>query len=338
MSTDTADTPDTGTGLEAASQAFERFLDREDGTLPERKKTATATAPADDAAVADADDEVDETPEEADEAEDDAAEDEGDAEEQEEGDDDAELPQKVTVKIDGKTEEVALDEVIKGYQRQADYSRKTEQLARDRQVFIEQEVAPLREERQQYATLLTALTQQLEAAATQEPDWDRLWQEDPIEWVRQRELKKDRETRIAAARFEQDRLQRQAADEGQRQMGQVLQEQRQKLTELVPEAADKAKWDGLRQKLRDYGVKAGYAPEEIAQAYDARAVALMVKAMKYDELMSARKPMPAPRQAAKVVEQARPVVRRNTEHTRAKQRLAKSGRLADAAAVFEGLI
>jgi hypothetical protein len=340
MPPEIADTSEQGTGLDAAAQAFERILDREDGTPERPKKVPAAEAPAK-AEAASADDDADETPEEAtdEEAEDDAAEDDSDAEEEdaEEGDD--EPQQKVTVKIDGKTEELPLDEVVKGYQRQADYSRKTEALARDKQSFFEQEVVPVREERQQYATLLSALEQQLSALAQSEPDWDRLWQDDPIEWVKQRELKKDRETRISAARFEQDRLQRQTAEENIRQHQSMLQQERAKLAELVPEAADKAKWEGLRVKLREFGAKAGYAPEEIAQAYDARAIALMVKAMKYDELMSAKKPTPTPRAAIPAVQQGKAVAPKAvTQHTRNKQRLAKTGKLSDAAAVFEGLI
>lgn len=340
---DNADTSVTDTGLDAAQAAFERILAREDGQPDQPKKQRSAEAAPARAEEAAVDDEAEETPEdpEAEEAEDDAdaAEEDDDAEDEEDGDEDAELPQKVTVKIDGKTEEVPLDEVVKGYQRQADYSRKTEQLAREREEFYRAEVEPVRNERQVYATLLTALEQQLtELQNTQEPDWDRLWQENPNEWVRQRELVRDRQSKIEAARFERERVQALEAEEAQRNVAKHLQQQRAKLEELVPEARDKAKWETLRPKIRDFALTMGFTPEEVAQTADARAVAALVKAMKYDELL-AKKPTPVPPKAAKAVPEHRTrPPRAVTQLTRDKQRLAKTGRLSDAAKVFEGLI
>lgn len=351
MSTD-ADTSslNEGTGLDAAAKAFEAILDREDGTQPAKPSKSAPKAPArEPARVAKADEtpdeDEDEDEEEADqadaeaedEAEDDAAEDD-DAEGEEDEDDAGKLPKKVTVKIDGKAEEVELDEVIKGYQRQADYSRKTEALARERQSFYG-EVEQVRVERQQYATLLQSLSQQLEQLQEREPDWDRLWQEDPLEWTRQRAIKDDRDRKVSAARYELERLQAQASQEQSEQMRQLIQSERAKLPDLLPEAKDPAKWEATRKKLREYGQKIGYSPEELSQAYDARAIAVLAKAMKYDDLMSGKAPRPkpaapAPSPSSGTARTPRPV----TQLTRDKQRLAKTGRISDAAKVFESLI
>jgi hypothetical protein len=43
------------------------------------------------------------------------------------------VPTSVTVIIDGKPEQVSIEEAINGYQRQADYTRKTQALAQERQ-------------------------------------------------------------------------------------------------------------------------------------------------------------------------------------------------------------
>lgn len=344
-----ADTLDEGTGLDAAAKAFEAILDREDGTQPAKpSKTASKTparaevarvAKADETPDEDEDDEeeADEADPEEDEAEDDAAEDD-DAEDEEDQDDDGKAPAKVTVKIDGKTEELPLDEVVKGYQRQADYSRKTEALAQERRAFQE-EAQSVRVERQQYATLLTSLSQQLEQLQEKEPDWDRLWQEDPLEWTRQRAIRDDRREKYAAARFELDRLQAQRAEEQAGQFQSTLKEERQKLQELIPEARNPEKWDVTRKRLREYGQKVGFSAEELSQAYDHRAVALLVKAMKYDELTSGKAPKPKPATPAPAPTQGTARTPRPTSQlTRDKQRLAKTGRIRDAAKVFEGLI
>lgn len=338
---------DEGTGLDAAAKAFEAILDREDGTQPQKppKSAPKAPARAEAARVAKADEtpDEDEDEEEADEAdpedeaEDDAAEDD-DAEDEEDQDDDGKAPAKVTVKIDGKTEELPLDEVVKGYQRQADYSRKTEALAQERRAF-QSEAEQVRVERQQYATLLQSLSQQLETLQEKEPDWDRLWQEDPLEWTRQRAFKDDRDRKVSAARYELERMQAQAAQEQAEQMRQMLQSERAKLPELVPEARSPEKWEATRKQLREYGQKVGYTAEELSQAYDARAIAVLTKAMKYDALMSAKAPKPkaadpAPAPSQGTARTPRPV----SQLTRDKQRLAKTGRVSDAAKVFEGLI
>jgi ribosomal protein L25 (general stress protein Ctc) len=335
--TDTSSqTPDTG--LDAAQSAFEALLDREDGTPAAKKRPEPAPA----AKAAEAEGPEDEPEdEEGDEPESDEDEDEGEGDdEDQEGEDDDDEPQaKVTVKLDGKDQELPLDEVVRGYQRHVDYTRKTEALAQERREFHEQEIAPVRQERQTYATLLVALEQQLKEAAAQEPNWDELWQADPIEWVRQNELKKARETKIAAAQFEQQRLQAQAAQEQEQGLTRHLQKEKQRLSELVPEASDPAKWEAMRHQIRAYAEKLGYSKEEIAQAYDSRAIAAMVKAMKYDKLMNQKKPAPDPVKAAPAVQQGRSVAPRpSTQYTKAKARLAKTGKLSDAAAVFERLI
>ena len=90
------------------------------------------------------------------------------------------LPESVKVKVNGEEVEVTLDELARGYSRQSDYSRKTQQLAEERKAF-QAEAEAIRQERAQYATLLGALQKQLEAAVQvdQPPDFDRLYEEDP---------------------------------------------------------------------------------------------------------------------------------------------------------------
>src|SRR6185437_13524573 len=86
--------------------------------------------------------------------------DEADAEEPEADEEEDAQPepagQKFTVKIDGKDETVTRDELIAGYSRQSDYTRKTQALANERKTF-EQEQAQTRQERAEYQALLPQL-------------------------------------------------------------------------------------------------------------------------------------------------------------------------------------
>lgn len=331
----TTDNPASGAGMtvsEAAS-VFSKILDREDGQPePEKNEEQSDTS----------EQEADETSDEAEETPAEASQEDEDGAAEDDGSDDEEAASQavpdtaeVTIEIDGKAQKVPVAELKNGYLRQADYTRKTQQLAEQRKA-LEPEMHAVREERAHYAAILPALAQQLqELQQSQAPDWDRLWAEDPIEWVRQKSIAEERGKRIEAAKGEMARLQQVQQTEQVRALQEHVAAQREKLQELVPESRDKAKWDALRPKLREYAKQLGFSEEEVKQAYDARAVATMVKAMRYDELMSskpkpnpAKAPTPAPAQAATPQ-------RRHTDLSKAHMRLAKTGRVSDAAEVFK---
>src|SRR5690606_29798652 len=85
---------------------------------------------------------VDEDPEEGPESDDidaevDDTDDEGDSEEFEDDTDEGDDPdvQTFTVKVDGEEIEVTLEEALAGYQRQADYTRKTQALSQERERY-----------------------------------------------------------------------------------------------------------------------------------------------------------------------------------------------------------
>ena len=109
------------------------------------------------------------------------------------------------------------------------------------------------------------------------------------------------------------------------------------MLELVPEWKDQRVWDKDRQSILAYGEKLGFTPDELKNATDPRAVIALDKARRYDELM-ARKPQPS-----KVLRGPR-VLGAGTQtpapkaHEQAARRLAKSGRVDDAAQVFMGLL
>jgi hypothetical protein len=329
------DTAPTATGIQGATQSFESLLAAEAGTGTTQTSDAPETAPIQDEEETlvgeDAGDETaaDET---ADDPDGEATANEGETEDTEP------QVQLVTVKIDGKTEQIPLEEALKGYQRNADYSRKTQALAEDRKGF-ESERMQVAQERAQYAQLLTALQQQLETGQPQEPDWQRLYETDPVEWVRQREVWRDRQERMTAAQYEQQRLQVVQQQEQQVALSKMVQEGRQKLTELVPDWKDSKRWETDRQGLLEYGQTVGFSPEELNQAYDPRAVVALYKAMKYDALM-ARKPQAAPPKGPKVASAgtASTAPKSSSDVTKAKQRLAQTGHVKDAAALFENFL
>jgi len=243
-----------------------------------------------------------------------------------------------TVKVDGKEIDVTLDELQKGYSRTQDYTRKTQQIAETRKV-VEAEASAIRAEREQYAQLLGALKQQLES--TEAPvDMDRLYNEDPIEWVRQSEVMRQKQDKLAAIQSEQQRLSQLTAQQRAQEMNAHLATQQEALIQAVPEWKDSKKAQAEKALLVEFGKKIGFSDEELKNVYDHRAVIALRKAALYDQMMSKRgqiKPVVnnGPRTAKP---SAAGRVSTTTESTRAKQRLAKSGRVNDAASAIELLL
>lgn len=329
MPTTTADQPQ-GPSLEEAAQRMESLLDLDDGNQ-DTTSQADKEAPAEtDEGVA-ADAETEETPAQAETAEAEAAETDDDTEAT-----GAEQPQMVTVKIDGRTETVPLDEALQGYQRHRDYSRKTADLANERRQVDEQAKA-VKEERQTYATMLVALRNQLQTGQEAEPDWNQVYEADPIGYARKRDEWRDKQDKLAAANYELQRLQSVQQQEQAENLKQVVAQGRQKMVELHPAWKDQKVWDADRQAIVAYAQTRGYSPEEIAQAYDPRAIVSLHKARLYDELM-AKRPQPVVSRGPKVASAGAAPQGTASRLNAAQQRLARSGSVSDAAKVFEQLL
>jgi len=259
---------------------------------------------------------------------------ETDPEQSEEVDDseEEEQPQVFTVKVDGKEVEVSLDELQKGYSRTQDYTRKTQQIAEVRK-HAEAELQAVRAEREQYAHLLGALEAQVQQATQPNIDWERLYQEDPIEWVRQREVMRENQEKNAAIQSEKQRLSQLSQQEQIQHHQMVLQQEQEALVAAIPEWKDSKKAAAEKAMLVQFGQKAGFSPDELKNVLDHRAVVLLRKAALYDQMVSKRgqiKPVTnnGPRPAKPG---AAGRVSNNTEALRAQQRLAKTGRVDDAA-------
>lgn len=93
---------------------------------------------------------------------------------------------KVPVKIDGVSSEVTLAEAIKGYQREQDYSQKTETLAqqrREHEAQVTQVQQAWQQRVQEAETLYQALNAQLEQGPSRE-EMERLLEDDPQAYLR----------------------------------------------------------------------------------------------------------------------------------------------------------
>ena len=258
--------------------------------------------------------------------------------EQEDEQDEQEEPQKFRVKAAGEEREVTLDELIKSYQLGTDYTKKSQAVAEERKVVEaeRQRIEEARYLRDQYAERLQVIEQMLNQQPETE-NLDYLKETDPIGYaVKVAELSQ-REKQLAQVRAEQARIYDQQQREQQEQLGQVVQAESRKLAEVIPEYADPQKGETLRRELREFGMKAGFSDQELANVYDSRAVLTLYKAMQYDKLQSAKpgitkKVNEAPKVIKSGVSQPRDG---NDEMKKLKARAKQTGRVADAAKAFE---
>lgn len=279
-----------------------------------------------------------ETPEAESEPETEEVEEEGDPETDEEGEEEPTEPQAMTLEIDGEQVTVTPEEVKASYMRQKDYTKKTQELAEQRRAF-EAEANAVLSERQQYQQLLGALAEQLQQTAGPEPDWDALRATDPIEYSLQwtEYQRKQQKQQVIAA--EQQRLAQLQQVEQQKMMAQTLERERQALLAVVPEWKDAEKAKAEKVMVIEQGKKLGFSDEELANAFDHRAIVALRKAALYDQLMSKKQAVvnQKPAVAKQVVKPGSKGTVDNSAKKRAEQRLNQTGSIRDAAALLSFL-
>lgn len=242
------------------------------------------------------------------------------------------------VKASGEEIEVTLDDLIKGYQREADYTKKTQTLAEQRKQ-VESERAVIeqaKQERDQYQQRLAAI----EGALRQAPqeNLEALKETDPIGYAVKVAEQTQRERQLQAIGAERARIAEQQQAEQSQHLSQFLAVESQKLAEAIPEYADQQKSVQVKKDIRDYAKKIGWSDEELASVYDSRAVLTLYRAMQYEKLMSNKAGVT--KKVAEAPRMLKAGVSRNTDPSgeqtkKAQAQLRKTGRVADAANVFE---
>ena len=250
-----------------------------------------------------------------------------------------EQPQVYSVKIDGQEQEVTLQELQQGYSRQQDYTRKTQELSQQRKDFEAQQ-AELAKKDAIYKELLPRMEQTLEGELANEPDWKSLYESDPIAYVREKDVWNEKKEKFKAVQAEQQRLQQEQLTGQQAEIQKAVELGNQKLLEAVPEWKDADVALKEKQSIAKYAMDVlGYSQDEINQVYDYRALLGLRGAWLHHQTGKAIKKKPvekAPARVGKPGSANKP--RTATPLKKAKQRLAKSGKLRDAAKVFENLI
>lgn len=244
------------------------------------------------------------------------------------------------VKVDGQESEVTIDELVKGYQREKDYTKKTQTLAEQRKAVEaeRQAVEQAKQLRDTYAQRLQIIEQALRSQSDGE-NLDELKETDPIGYAVKVAERSENEKRLYAIRAEQARIAQMQQSEQAQQLSQVVSQEAEKLSKVLPEYADPQKGETIRKSIRSYAESVGFSADELSKVYDSRAVLTLYKAMQYDKLMSNKgevnkKVSQAPKMLRPGV--SKPQGSLETENTkRLRQQFKQSGKVSDAAKLFE---
>ena len=187
------------------------------------------------------------------------------------------------VTVNGEKIDVYLEELKAGYQKDADYRRKTEELA------IEKRELKAEEDRlkNQYSTKmedLNSLVATLNAEINNDmnsKELDALWEEDPTEAA-----KVDR--RIQKRKNTIQQAQQKLRDHQQAQFQEILREEQKKLHLKHPEIADPIKGTTVKSNIMNYLSSKGFSNEDVARIYDSRYFDVIMDGMNYNKSKSVK--------------------------------------------------
>lgn len=336
--TETLERPDT-----SVEGAIESILLTEETEQPEEETVEATQEQAEEVEeeveveVEDDEDveEDEEDVEESEESEDEESEDEEDTEDTEQAGTQA---QSFTVKVDGKTEVVTLDELKQGYSGQK-YVQKGMQEAATAKKEAEAVYSALLQERQNIAQLYEQAQQGTLAQPPVEPARE-LFETDPIGYM-DAKLKYDEQMQAYNAQMQQmEQVAQQQTQAEQAAQQAYLQQEMMNLQKIIPEFADQNKAAQIKDKLITSGTEIyGYEADEIAQVMDHRAIRVLHDAIKYQELMSGKeaaveKAKPANRKKRPVKAGAKKGNNKSQVQKKLRQKLTKTGSVDDALALI----
>ena len=257
--TPATDTAPAATGLLGNELSIEEAIDQQIGTAPAKDTPADpleTEALDEDTVAPDAGDTL--TDDAETEADDPALDDE----------EPVEQPPDDT-KIQVGDEQISLTELKRGHLRQADYSRKTQELSEARLAF-DNELSQMRAERAEYAQLQVMKMQLQESVLGQAPVESSFG--DPLAYLRAKDLFREQSDalRVAQAGFAETQ-QRQANDQALQQQ-QALQRGSEQLIANIPEWKDPKIAADEHATIREYLTTKGYTANDVDNIVDHRAV------------------------------------------------------------------
>ena len=247
-----------------------------------------------------------------------------------------------TVRVDGKDVKVTQEELLAGYSRQADYTRKSQVLSEQRQK-ADLELAATQQERQRYLSQLEQFNTQADSKINElaKTDWTQLKEEDPTEYMLKRDQYRELQENKRTVEDEQKDLQLKSQQENQVKWQEELGRQQEIMVQRLPEWTDPDKGPKLKQNIKSFAVKKGFTEQEVSSLIDARSVDVLHKAMLYENLLAAKISGKKTKVVPKVTRPGSPASKGEISGDKVKAqraRLKRSGHLNDASSLIESLM
>ena len=199
-----------------------------------------------------------------------------------------------TVTVDGEEHEVTEEELVNGYSRQADYTRKTQQLAEYRKQIdnaVEQyqtEIAKTQQAREQY---VSAVAQAIETNYShlnefRNIDWNRLKTEDREEYLIKSHEYTQAQEQIRSLQEAQSKAQQEQQAASQQEMQRVAMQEHQKMASIIPDWADDGKRQAIQKAVAEFAISKGYSQDELNQLVDHRSIIVLMQAKAYEYMQS----------------------------------------------------
>ena len=290
-----------------------------------------------------------ESEEESEESDEEEVEEDDEEEAEESDEEEGEEPDLFAVKVDGEEIEVTFDELLKGYSRQSDYTKKTQELSEGRKEIesakatYDSELVKIQQEREHYVNQLNQILQNSSNNLQEydKIDWDTLKNDDPIEYVKLREDYRDGKERMQALNQQRQMAMQQQQAEAQKVQQEAVQVERAKMIEALPEWGDPDKQKELATDVKNYALKQGFSEEELNSLIDHRSVLVLMKAAKFDALEKADVKSKKLKNKPKVIRsgKGKPAGADSKSKRNAKmKRLQQTGRVDDAALLMEDFV
>ena len=329
--------PPTSGSVEEAREALLSLIDPEEEKLEDEEATPTEEEESTEETQ---DESFEEESEEESEEEDESEESAEDQEEEEEP--------LFTVTANGEEIEVTYDELLKGYSRQADYTKKTQDVAQQRKEYeqakaqYEASLPELQNLKEQYVQVLNdTISNSMAGLERFNIDWERLKEDDRDEYLIKREEFRQAQDDLREHQSRREYEQQQLSQQQQSEMRKVLHEETQKLVSVMPEWGDNEKRKEIITGIREYATSHGYSEQELATLADHRALIMLHKAMQFDNISQSDIKAKKVKNKPKVVRSGKgKSSKENSNKKRAVQmkRLQGSGRVDDASVLLEDFI
>ena len=252
------------------------------------------------------------------------------------------------VRVNGEEQEVNLDELVKGYSRQSDYTRKTQELAEQRKQLedgtqkYQSELEQIQHERQQYLSVLQGYIEKnsgLEKFGN--INWEELRDFDPMEYVSKREEFREAKEKIQEAKSQYEEAQSKQEVTNKQSYQEALNKEHASMVAKMPDWGVPEKQSKIAQNLRTYAETQGFSAEELNSLIDHRSLLVLTKAMEYDRLKSSNPKSKKIKNVPKVVRSGKGTEKSTNDRvkrTAQMKRLRGTGRLDDASALLEDFI